>query len=42
MLIAKKKDITSIDDQKQGVQKYFLKPVNTDRLVSEVNEALKV
>ena len=26
MMIAKKKDITSIDDQKIGVQKYFLKP----------------
>lgn len=40
MQITKKKEITSIDDQKMEVQKYILKPINMDRLVSEVNATL--
>jgi DNA-binding response OmpR family regulator len=37
MLIAKKKDIAKIDGKNIGIQKYFLKPVQTDQLVNEVN-----
>ena len=42
MLIAKKKDMTEIDDHGMGVQKYFLKPINIDRLVNEVNSTFLI
>ncbi len=42
MLIAKKKDMTEIDDHGMGVQKYFLKPIKIDRLVNEVNSTFLI